>query len=385
MATKKMYSLYLCLDGLISKRVLCQPFKNVSLENIDQSLTHFSDVYDFLSKSKFDFNDDRKYSLVIMSSNGNKFDVLFSQDRDFYEKQFQERSRIDYNNDLLDVLYKYLFNSSDNKRIEESPIYNQFRSVLKSYVGANGKIDFVHLSYSTLNWGFGSVRRSAINNYRFIREIYLYLKEKGLIKEVVSDLKSENEVGQVNEDAEYYLYIKNKIVNYDSNNFFKDKVLVYSGTLKDIDKYTFTHSEVVDGMVISNFERNKLIELGGDSYIKAGLDVLLNSSDNQTFYDSEILENKDSKDELYYWLNLYFPLASTKDSFISFFDKFFYSKMVNTSGNFDRKYLINEWWGNIDFEKLSYKEIRAIYFAIKRAVMEENKPLNKGDKKRKRV
>ena len=389
MATKKIYSLYLCVDGLISKRMLCPGFKNMSLEDIDQFLTHFSDVYDFVSKSDISINKNKMYSLVIMSSNSSKLDVLFAQDRDFYERQIQKSGRVEYNNDLLDRLYKYLFDCSNNKRIKESPIFNHFRNVLKNYANANGEVDFVHLNYKVLNWGFNCVRSKAINNYRIMHDIYCYLKSKGLLKvkennvAINSSLDLQN--SQVRNDSDYYLYVKNNDVTFNPEYFFQDKVLVYSGSLKEIDEYTFTHPEIKNGKIFSCRNREFLSANKVYSDKAYGLDVLLNDSENQAFYDCEVLGNKEAKTGLYYWLNLYFPLASTSDSFIRFFDQYYYDKMMNANKKLDRNYLINEWWNNLDLGQLSYEEIRAIYFAIKKAVCEQEMPINGNVRKRKRV
>ena len=385
MATRKIYSLYLCVDGLISKRELCTMFHKMSLEDIDQALTHFSDVSDFVSRSGISIDESRKYSLVIMSSNGSKHGVLLSQDRNFYERQISESGRLEYNNDLLDILYKYLFSSSDNKRIKESPIFQHFRNVLKNYA-ISGDVDFVHLDYKTLDWGFNCVRNKSIHNYRIMRDVYCYLKGKELLK--VRDSGSINsslslQTSQVSSISDYYLYVKNNNVAYASSDFFRDKILVCSGSLKEIDEYTFTHTEMKDGRIYSRLEREKLASNVGYIYDKNGRNLLLNVEDNELFYRSEVLGDEDAKRELYYWLNLYFPLASTSDSFIRFFDQYYYDKMVITTQKLDRDYLINEWWSCLNFEQLSYEEIRAIYFAIKNVIQEIN--LGKGKIKRKKI
>ena len=58
---------------------------------------------------------------------------------------------------------------------------------------------------------------------------------------------------------------------------------------------------------------------------------------------------------------------------------------MNTNKKLDRNYLINEWWNNLDLGQLSYEEIRAIYFAIKKVVCEQEMPINGNVRKRKRV
>ena len=391
--TKCIYHLYLCddknfLQGKKSFKGIKEyfdakiPLKISSddidacytLETIDSFTVLFKDARDLEKKFNVRSKDHRAIVLSYYGHQDNlkfsdfkKHDVLYAEDKLFVDSFFDKEKSEKYCQYLIQCLSIFLSHHGDE--ILKSPV-GYFISHSLSKESSSKYVDVGKIKNEQLNFFVNKYYQKRFN-YREMRILYLYLKSKDAFMDVKDD------VVDVKKSSKYYLYVKNDYVKEDPNNFFHDKIMLFSSDLSSIDGYTVYFDTVYD--VVKKFlpVESKFMSCHEGVIISAATKSILEKKQDrlpvfhpillrgdEKFFSQQV-KNDDSKREYNEWLVNQCLLCIEDERVKMYALNHNVDLYVAPISSYELLHIKNE--------DQSYKNMRNVYFILKKLVERRNK------------
>ena len=377
------------------KPVISSDDRPLTLEEIDETTTRFEDT-NKLGEDYIPNTENNK--AIILSFKGPKTDikkhkekkhheVLFKEDRDFYINQMSDKKRDIYNYKLIILAMKLYINNIEELR--RSPIiYSIITSIRKksNQIMTTQKIDLGKIPESELR---EYIKRyyQAHQSYKDMRDLYLVLKRNHMLKEKATEQEEKTN------PSTYYLYLKLKGTNPSEEDFFKDKKLVLTDTIVNIDKFTITcetikeiilklkldpsEFDLEEGYIISNATK-RILEKKETKFPYISFPLLRGDLE---FFQKQALPDSKQKREYNEELRSKFLSSAflEKESIAySIFEKYYQKQLKKIKGKSKMVILLNR-----IMKKPSYSQARLIYCLIKKEEKrkeEKHRTTGNGDK-----